>query len=176
MLFSVVRYGNVFGSRGSIAPHFHNILRNKTKILPITDVKMTRFNITLNESIDFVINSMKVMKGGEIFIPKLKSYRVIDLASAFINNPTLKIQGVRHGEKIHESLTSDQESNLLYESKSFYVLFQADRLSNNPSRIIKKYDFKLNKVKKGFSLKSDQGPFLSISMLNKLINSENHLF
>tara|TARA_Y200000002_G_scaffold380364_1_gene391672 strand:+ start:1052 stop:2056 length:1005 start_codon:yes stop_codon:yes gene_type:complete len=176
LLFSVVRYGNVFGSRGSIAPHFYNILKNKTKILPITDVKMTRFNITLNESIDFVIKSMKVMKGGEIFIPKLKSYRVIDLASAFLNNPILKIQGVRPGEKIHENLTSDQESNLLYESKSFYVLFQADRLSNNPSRIIKKYDFKLNKVKKGFSLKSDQGPFLSISMLNKLINSENHLF
>jgi len=176
VIFSVVRYGNVFGSRGSIAPLFSKISESKSKVLPITDRRMTRFNITLIESVEFVLKAIKNMQGGEIFIPKLKSYRITDLANAFIDNPTLKILGMRAGEKIHEDLTSAQESNYLFESNNFYILFPAERLSNKESKFLNSYKIKLFKVKEGFSLRSDHGPFLSIKELKQLIKTQKLFF
>ena len=95
----MVRYGNVFGSRGSIAPFFANLIKNKNDTLPITDTRMTRFNITLEESVKFVDQSINYMNGGELFIPKLNAYRILDLATAFNSKFKIKILGIRPGEK-----------------------------------------------------------------------------
>ena len=173
-LFSVVRYGNVFGSRGSIAPFFSNLIKNKNNTLHITDTKMTRFNITLEESVKFVDQSFNSMNGGELFIPKLKAYKILDLAKAFDSKIKTKIIGIRPGEKIHESLTSVDESNLLFESKNFYVLYTIEGLKSLKTKnfILNK---KLKRVKDRFCLTSEQGPFLSVSELKKLIKSENLL-
>ena len=95
--FSVVRYGNVMGSRGSVVPIF-NQFRDKNYI-PITDKRMTRFNITLQEAINFVLNSLKIMQGGEIFVPKIPSFKITDLAKAMYPKKKVKIIGLRPGEK-----------------------------------------------------------------------------
>src|SRR3989338_6493701 len=100
--FSVVRYGNVIGSRGSVIPFFLNCKMKGDKVLPITDVRMTRFWLTLQEGVDFVIKSFSRMMGGEIFIPKIPSMKVIDVARAIIPNCDIKEVGIRPGEKLHE--------------------------------------------------------------------------
>ena len=102
--FSVVRYGNVMGSRGSVLPLF--LEQKNNKIITITDPNMTRFNITLSEGVDFVLFCLSKMMGGEIFVPKLKSYRLIDLAKAVSADAKIKIIGIRPGEKIHEEMIS----------------------------------------------------------------------
>ena len=103
-IFSVVRYGNVFGSRGSVAEVFKN--RKNKKVISITDKSMTRFNITLNESINMVLWCLKNSYGGEIFVPKIKSYKILDLARAFSENAKIEFIGIRPGEKINEELIS----------------------------------------------------------------------
>ena len=108
--FSVVRYGNVINSRGSIIPFFSELIKNKKKYLPITDRRMTRFFISLDDGVDFVIKSFSRMKGGEIFIPKIKSIRIIDLASAMAPNIKKKYVGIRPGEKINEILCASDDS------------------------------------------------------------------
>ena len=110
--FSVVRYGNVVGSRGSVIPIFKNLIERGTKELPITDEKMTRFWITLNQSVDFVLKSFERMQGGEIFVPKIPSIRMVDLAKAMAPNLKIKIIGIRPGEKLHEKLCSIHEAYL----------------------------------------------------------------
>ena len=118
--FSVVRYGNVMGSRGSVIPIF---LQHKNKsYVPITDKRMTRFNITLKEAIDFVINALKIMKGGEVFVPKIPSFRVIDLAKAMYSEKKLKMVGLRPGEKLHEEMISNGESLNTIEYKNSYII------------------------------------------------------
>ena len=120
--FSVVRYGNVAGSRGSVLPFFQKLINEKNKFLPITDTKMTRFWITLDQGVLFVENSFKRMIGGEIFIPIIPSLKIIDLAKAISPSAKLKIIGKRPGEKIHEALFSKEESHLVSKFKDFYVL------------------------------------------------------
>jgi UDP-N-acetylglucosamine 4,6-dehydratase len=100
--FSVVRYGNVIGSRGSVVPFFHNLLKNDARELPITDERMTRFSITLDEGIDFVLKCFRRMQGGEIFVPKIPSIRITELAKVMAPLLPVKIVGVRPGEKLHE--------------------------------------------------------------------------
>src|SRR6185503_17222044 len=100
--FSVVRYGNVVGSRGSVVPFFRNLLTQKVQELPITDVRMTRFWITLQQGVDFVFDNFKRMKGGEIFVPKIPSVKVVDLARAMAPQLKHQIIGIRPGEKLHE--------------------------------------------------------------------------
>ncbi len=118
--FSVVRYGNVMGSRGSVIPIF---LRYKNSpFLPITDKRMTRFNITLKEAIDFVINALKIMRGGEVFVPKIPSFKVTDLARAIYSEKKLKIVGLRPGEKLHEEMISNGESLNTIEYKNSYII------------------------------------------------------
>ena len=111
-LFSVVRYGNVINSRGSVIPFFRSIAKNK-KPLPITDVKMTRFFITIEEAVKLIINCFKIMKGGEIFIPKLASVKIIDLAKVISPKSSINIIGVRPGEKLHEVLFSKDRKSVV---------------------------------------------------------------
>jgi len=120
--FSVVRYGNVFGSRGSVVPLFYDLKSKKEKNFPITDLRMTRFLITLNQSINFIVQSFLEMQGGEIFIPKIPSVKITDLAKAIVPNCNFKIVGIRPGEKIHEKLCSINESNYVREFKTYFII------------------------------------------------------
>ena len=120
--FSVVRYGNVLGSRGSILNEFAKQKFKKKQHFKITDMKMTRFNILMNEAIDLVLWSIQNLKGGEIVIPKLKSFWIKDLAKALNNKAEFKVIGTRPGEKIHEELMSIADSQNVYQLKDKYLL------------------------------------------------------
>jgi len=163
--FCVVRYGNVLGSRGSVIPFF---LKNKSKgILPITDKEMTRFNITLDYAVDTVIWSLKNLNGGELLVPKLPSYRILDLANAISFSSKKTIIGIRPGEKIHEEMISLSDSQNTIELKNCYLL-----LPSLTKDILKKYKKKFNAklVKKNFTYSSNKNTkFLSIKELKKLI-------
>ena len=118
--FSVVRYGNVFGSRGSVVPFFRSCRSAGT--VPITDTRMTRFWITLKQGVEFVLQSLEEMKGGEIFVPKLPSIRIVDLAEAVCPGAKHQITGMRPGEKIHETLVAKDEGFFTYEHENRYVI------------------------------------------------------
>ena len=123
--FSVVRYGNVLGSRGSVVPFFSDLISNNSKSLPITDKEMTRFWITLDQGIDFVVKSLSRMKGGEIFIPKIPSIKITDLAKAMAPDLELKFIGLRPGEKIHEIMCPADDSHLTIEFNDHFVIAPA---------------------------------------------------
>ncbi|MCX5681138.1 MAG: polysaccharide biosynthesis protein, partial [Candidatus Omnitrophica bacterium] len=116
----VVRYGNVFGSRGSVIPFFRECV--KTGVIPITDERMTRFWISLEQGVELVLNSLSEMQGGEVFIPKLPSMKIIDLACAIAPTCKIKIIGIRPGEKMHETLLSADDGNDSYELKDKFIL------------------------------------------------------
>lgn len=118
--FSCVRYGNVIGSRGSVIPLF--LKQKETGTLTITDDKMTRFWITLEQGVNLVINSLNKMKGGEIFIPKIPSMKIMDLADAIAPGAKTKVIGIRPGEKIHEVLVTEDEAKHSREFSSFFVI------------------------------------------------------
>ncbi|RBQ30103.1 UDP-N-acetylglucosamine 4,6-dehydratase (inverting) [Aliarcobacter vitoriensis] len=120
--FSVVRYGNVIGSRGSVIPYFNKLLNENTTSLPITDEKMTRFMITLNQGVNFVLKNFKRMQGGEIFIPKIPSMKIVDLAYAMAPNLPHEIIGIRPGEKLHEIMCPADDSHLTYEFDDHFVI------------------------------------------------------
>jgi len=122
-IFSVVRYGNVLGSRGSVVPFFLKIKEKKDKIIPITHKDMTRFFISINDAVNYVLNCTIKMKGGEIFVPKIPSFRIIDLAKVLVPNCKLKFIGIRSGEKIEEVMISREESKYTIETKNDYVVF-----------------------------------------------------
>ena len=170
--FSVVRYGNVFGSRGSVYPIFKNFI-NKG-YFPITDRKMTRFNITIQEGVDLVINTLKNAIGGEIIIPKLKSFKIIDLAKALNDKNNHKIIGIRSGEKLHEQMITKSDSHDTLETKNSYIILPPKILDEeNYLNVLKYYKkkFKAKKVKVGFEYSSDQnGKFLSIKEIKKIIS------
>jgi FlaA1/EpsC-like NDP-sugar epimerase len=119
-IFSCVRYGNVVGSRGSVIPLF--LEQKKTGILTITDDKMTRFFITLEEGVRFVINCINRMKGGEVFIPKIPSMKIIDIADTIAPDAEKKVIGIRPGEKIHEILLTEDESRHSKEFKDYFII------------------------------------------------------
>jgi len=108
--FSVVRYGNVVGSRGSVVPLFQKLVREGASSLPITDERMTRFWITLLEGVDFVLSNLRSMQGGEIFVPKIPSMRMVDLAKSIAPELPIKLIGIRPGEKLHEALISVEQA------------------------------------------------------------------
>jgi len=120
--FSVVRYGNVVGSRGSVVPFFKNLVNTNISSIPVTDLEMTRFWITLKMGINFVIKSFERMKGGEIFIPKIPSVYIKDVAKSFAPNIPIKIIGIRPGEKLCETLCPMESSNLTLEYKDHYII------------------------------------------------------
>lgn len=121
--FSIVRYGNVAGSRGSVIPFFLNLLKNGASELPITDFEMTRFWITLEEGVELVLKALKESKGGETYVSKLPSFRVVDLAKALKNDVKLREVGIREGEKIHEVMITRDDSRTTYEYEDHYIVY-----------------------------------------------------
>lgn len=118
--FSVVRYGNVIGSRGSVIPLY--LEKKKTNIIPVTDERMTRFWMTLEEGVHFVLNSLETMAGGEVFVPKIPSMKILDLAKAIAPDCKIEYIGIRPGEKINESLITEDESRHSFEFDDFFVI------------------------------------------------------
>ena len=175
--FSVVRYGNVLGSRGSVVPLFLNL---KNNIFPITDKRMTRFNITIDEATKFVLKIIKEAFGGEIFIPKIPSYRIVDVAKAINNNCKLKIIGIRPGEKLHEEMITSSDSYNSLELKEYYVILPRLNIEKKYSKFdneysLKKYYLKNKKAKRvpeKFSYNSLQNKhFLSVKDIKKMIDN-----
>ena len=121
-IFSVVRYGNVIGSRGSVIPFFQKLVKENAKEIPITDPKMTRFWITLRQGVEFVLKNFERMQGGETFIPKIPSMKMTDLANAIAPNIPQKIIGIRPGEKLHEVMVPKDDSRLTIEFEDHYVI------------------------------------------------------
>jgi UDP-N-acetylglucosamine 4,6-dehydratase len=120
--FSIVRYGNVMGSRGSVIPLFQRLATEGADALPITDARMTRFFITLQEGVDFVCTSLSWMKGGEIFVPKIPSMKIIDLAQSIAPNLPIKEVGIRPGEKLHEILITPDDSRYTIEYDNHFII------------------------------------------------------
>jgi UDP-N-acetylglucosamine 4,6-dehydratase len=119
--FSVVRYGNVMGSRGSVIPYFKD-LASRGEQLPITDLRMTRFWISIESAVEFVIKSLEIMKGGELYVPRIPSMRIIDLAKAVSSQATIVEIGMRPGEKLHEEMISaDDSRRTIVQSDRFVV-------------------------------------------------------
>lgn len=120
--FAVVRYGNVVGSRGSVVPFFRKLIAEGSDHLPITDERMTRFWITLQEGVDFVMKNFSRMYGGEIFVPKIPSIRIVDLAHAMAPKLPTRVIGIRPGEKLHECMCPEDDSHLTLEFADHYVI------------------------------------------------------
>jgi UDP-N-acetylglucosamine 4,6-dehydratase len=120
--FCVVRYGNVAGSRGSVLPYWLKLIENQALKLPITDARMTRFWITLEESVDFVIQSLMRTRGGEIFVPKIPSVKITDLAEAIAPGLSLEITGIREGEKLHELMIGAEDSRHTIEFDDHFIV------------------------------------------------------
>lgn len=147
--FSVVRYGNVMGSNGSVIPFF--IKKRETGILPITDTNMTRFNISLQGGVDMVMHAIEHAWGGEIFIPKIPSYRIVDIATAVAPSCIQEVVGIRPGEKIHEEMITASDSFYTYDLGKYYTI-----LPSVPNFAINEFInfFSAVKVKEGFSYDS----------------------
>jgi UDP-N-acetylglucosamine 4,6-dehydratase/5-epimerase len=120
--FSVVRYGNVVNSRGSVIPLYRKLLAQGAEFLPVTDERMTRFWITLQQGVEFVISSLSLMRGGELFVPKIPSMRIVDLAKALAPNLPIKVVGIRPGEKLHEVMVTDDDSRQTLELEDRYII------------------------------------------------------
>ncbi len=165
MRFSVVRYGNVMGSRGSVIPFF--LEKRKTGVLPITDTAMTRFNITLQEGVDMVLWALENAQGGEIFVPKIPSYRILDVAEAVGPDCRHEVQGIRPGEKIHEEMITSSDSPYTVDLGDYYAI-----LSPTGRHGIEAYceRFKAVPVEPGFAYNSGSNPdFLTVDQLRQLI-------
>ncbi len=166
--FSVVRYGNVMASRGSVVPFF--LKQAKKKILPITNKEMTRFNISLKEGVDFVILCLKKMWGGEIFVPKIPSYNIIDLAKAISPNSKIIYTGIRPGEKLHEEMVSKTDAiNTIEYSKYFVITPNSIFINWDKRKYLKKNKGgKICQSNFSYDSKNNQ-KFLKTSELKKLI-------
>lgn len=169
-IFSVVRYGNVLGSKGSILPIF---LNHQTRgHIPITDIKMTRFNITIDQSVKFVIDCFKKMLGGEIFVPKMQSFKVVDMAKAISKKSKLKIIGIRPGEKLHEELISSYESFNTIEFKDYFVICSNSNIFKwNKKNYLNKKGGKSCPMNFNYNSLGNKD-FLNIDELKKIISKE----
>ncbi len=168
--FSVVRYGNVVGSRGSVVPFFNKLIREGADSVPITDSKMTRFWITLDGGVRFVLKNFERMSGGEIFVPKIPSVRITDLAMAMAPDLEQRIIGIRPGEKVHEVMCPKDDSHLTLEFRDHFVIKPTISFSDQSN------DFSTNKlgeisspVEQGFEYNSgDNEHFLNIEEIIKM--------
>ena len=168
--FSVVRYGNVMGSRGSVIPFF--LKQKRTGLLTITDKQMTRFNITLESGVDIVLWTLANAVGGEILVPKIPSYKITDLALAIAPECEVRVIGIRPGEKLHEEMITISDSiNTLDLGKYFALLPSA----NSPEASFYMKSFNAKPVAKDFSYDSGTNPdFLSVMQLRELITAIEH--
>lgn len=121
-IFSVVRYGNVIGSRGSVVPLFNRLIREGASDLPITDARMTRFAITLQQGVNFVLSTLQLAEGGEIFVPKIPSVRIVDLAEAMAPGKPQRIVGIRPGEKLHELMITEDDARSTVEADDRFII------------------------------------------------------
>ena len=164
--FSVVRYGNVMGSNGSVIPFFINKKRNG-EFLPITDEGMTRFNISLQGGVDMVMHALEHAWGGEIFIPKIPSYRIMDVANAIAPDSEKKIVGLRPGEKIHEEMITPSDSFYTYDLGKYYTIIPSNMTWNLDNY---KETFGAQKVSEGFSYNSGENDdWETVESLRELI-------
>ena len=166
-IFSIVRYGNVEGSRGSVIPLFKEAA--KKNIFPVTSKDMTRFSLSISKAVDMVFWTIKNSIGKEIVVPKTGSYRILDLVESFSSNPKIKIIGIRPGEKIHEELISLNDSLNTIDIKDYFII-----LPNENKKIFSYYKnlFRAKLVKKNFCYSSDKNKnFLSKIELKKIIKN-----
>jgi len=174
--FAVVRYGNVVGSRGSVIPFFRKIIAEGADRLPITDPEMTRFWITLQQGVDFVLKNFSRMHGGEIFVPRIPSVKVVDLATAMAPELPHEIIGIRPGEKLHEVMCPADDSHLTLEFDDHYVIKPAIRFSGNFEFEVNALGEKGHPVESGFMYHSGTNPrFLGhdeIVSLNEMAEAE----
>lgn len=168
--FSVVRYGNVMGSNGSVIPFFMS--KREEGVLPITDPNMTRFNISLQGGVDMVLHALEAAWGGELFVPKIPSYKILDVAEAIGPDCEIKISGIRPGEKIHEEMITSSDSFSTYDlGKYFVILPQVTQW--NMDEYIKTFNAKL--VPQGFKYTSDENTeWETVASLRDLI--KEHLY
>ena len=173
--FSVVRYGNVMGSNGSVIPFF--LSRKKTGVLPITDATMTRFNISLQEGADMVLHAMETAWGGEIFVPKIPSYKLTDVAEAIGPECKHEIVGIRPGEKIHEEMITSSDSFSSYDLGKYYAILPQVTNWNIDSYI---KEFNASKVPIGFQYNSGENTdWVGVDEIRSLIKThvdENFVF
>lgn len=163
--FSVVRYGNVVGSRGSVIPFFLSCRRKG--VLPITDPRMTRFWITLEQGVDFVLKSFERMQGGELFVPKIPSMNIMDLARAIAPECSIEIIGIRPGEKLHECMISVDDARNTVDCDDYYII-QPDFVWWDREQYLKKNGGR--RVPEGFSYSSDKNNWwLSVEDLRRMI-------
>jgi UDP-N-acetylglucosamine 4,6-dehydratase/5-epimerase len=163
--FSVVRYGNVLGSRGSVVPFF--LKQKKTGKLSITDERMTRFNITLDEGINMVLYALENAWGGELYVPKIPSYRITDVVQAVAPDCEIEIVGIRAGEKLHEEMITESDSLNTYDCGKYYVIIPSHPNWNKDKF---KESFKAKLVPNGFKYSSGENTdWISVSELRKLI-------
>lgn len=168
-LLSVVRYGNVLGSRGSLLPHWKKMIQEGASSLPVTDERMTRFWITLDQAVDFVLHRLHEMEGREIFVPKIPSVKVVDIAKVMAPKIPIEITGIREGEKLHELLVSSDESRYALENPDGFTLLPrySDQEITKHLQNTKKH---AKRVVDGFSYDSDTNPeWLEGSLLKKLL-------
>ncbi len=162
--FSVVRYGNVMMSRGSIVPLFQEISKT-SNVLPITDLRMTRFNININSACAFVLKCLKISKGDEIFVPKIPSLKITDLAKAINKKCKFKMIGIRPGEKLHEEMITINDSLNTLETKDYFIILPPDKVQNY---LKKNKNYRL--VKENFSYNSfNNNHYLKIPDIEKII-------
>jgi len=165
--FSIVRYGNVAGSRGSIIPFFKSIIENGGKELPITDYRMTRFWISLEEGVKLVIKALEEAKGGETFISKIPSFKITDLAKAMLPDCEMPEVGIREGEKLHEIMVTVEDSMTTYEYEKHFIVYPQMNWNNK-----QKPDLSGKKVPEGFSYTSGNNTeWLSVEELRELVKN-----
>lgn len=165
--FSIVRYGNVAGSRGSIIPLFHNIIKNGGTELPITDYRMTRFWISLRQGVELVIKALEEAKGGETFISKIPSFKITDLAEAMLPGCKMPEIGIREGEKLHEIMVTVEDSMTTYEYDKHFIVYPQMVWGDNRRAVPTG-----KKVPEGFSYSSGNNTeWLSVEEIRELIKT-----
>ncbi|WP_027598025.1 UDP-N-acetylglucosamine 4,6-dehydratase (inverting) [Pseudomonas sp. MOIL14HWK12:I2] len=168
--FAVVRYGNVVGSRGSVLPLFRKLIAKGAEDLPITDTRMTRFWITLDEGVDFVMRSFERMQGGELFVPKIPSARIVDLATALAPDLPQRQVGIRPGEKLHEMMISRDDSPHTLEFAHHYVIAPALSFNQPCDYSLDGLGEQGHPVEPGFEYLSDSNPdYLDVAALRQLV-------
>ncbi len=163
--FSIVRYGNVAGSRGSVIPVFHKLIKEGKTEMPVTDVRMTRFWISLTQGVELVIKALTEAKGGETFISKIPSFKVTDLAEAMLPGCTIKETGIRPGEKLHEIMVTTEDSHTTYEYDKHFIVYPQMVWNERQQP-----DLSGRKVEEGFAYSSGTNKeWLSVEDIRRLL-------
>ena len=152
--FSVVRYGNVMGSRGSVAPFFQRLIAEGAASLPITDERMTRFWISLQQGVNFVLSSLAMMQGGEIFVPKIPSMTTVDLARAIAPDLPYHVVGIRPGEKLHETMVTEDDARSTVEFDDRYIILPSHNLTRHEAYLA----LGARRLEEGFYYNSERNP------------------